>query len=231
MTFTDIQKALSARGFDPGPIDGVWGARTTAAVRAFQASKGLKVDGIVGPRTAAALGLDATVTNPLIDPSLVWFQAAWRLLGTKEAPGTSDNPNILQWASRLGIPYRRDDVPWCGLFVAHCIGSTLSAEPLPNNPLSARNWLKFGVQTTGQAGAVAVFYRGALKGWLGHVAFYVGQDDEAYHVLGGNQSNAVSVARIAKNRLLGFRWPSTVPPGSGKPVLLTPSGQLSTNEG
>ena len=27
------------------------------------------------------------------------------------------------------------------------------------------------------------------------------------HVLGGNQSNAVTVARIAKDRLLGARWP------------------------
>ncbi|GLK47104.1 hypothetical protein GCM10017620_00770 [Brevundimonas intermedia] len=231
MTFTDIQQALKSRGFDPGPIDGVWGTRTAAAVRAFQASKGLTVDGLVGPRTAAALGLDATVTNPLVDMSLVWFQAAWRLLGTTEAPGTANNTAILQWASALGIRYKGDDVPWCGLFVAHCIGSTLSAEPLPNNPLSARNWLKFGVQTTGQVGAVAVFYRGDPKGWLGHVGFYMGQDDKAYHILGGNQSNAVRVARIAKDRLLGFRWPSTVPPGSGKPVLLTPSGQLSTNEG
>ena len=33
-----------------------------------------------------------------------------------------------------------------------------------------------------------------------------------FHVLGGNPSDAVTIARIAKSRLLGARWPSTVPP-------------------
>lgn len=31
----DLQQALKALGHDPGPIDGVFGARTTSAVKAF----------------------------------------------------------------------------------------------------------------------------------------------------------------------------------------------------
>lgn len=57
-------------------------------------------------------------------------------------------------------------------------------------------------------GAVLVFERGSG----GHVGFAIGQDDTHFHVLGGNQSDAVTVARIAKSRLLGARWPATVPP-------------------
>jgi len=40
-----IQKHLAVAGFDPGPIDGIPGRRTTAAIRAFQSSAGLSDDG------------------------------------------------------------------------------------------------------------------------------------------------------------------------------------------
>lgn len=52
---TELQEALSAAGFDPGPADGTYGRRTEAAVVAFQEANGLSVDGVVGPETAAAL--------------------------------------------------------------------------------------------------------------------------------------------------------------------------------
>ena len=39
----------------------------------------------------------------------------------------------------------------------------------------------------------------------GHVAFYVGETATQIKVLGGNQSNSVSVANYPKSRLLGFR--------------------------
>jgi peptidoglycan hydrolase-like protein with peptidoglycan-binding domain len=50
-----LQTRLRELGFDPGPIDGVLGPKTEAAVRAFQRSRGLVADGIVGPKTRAAL--------------------------------------------------------------------------------------------------------------------------------------------------------------------------------
>ena len=51
----ELQRALSAAGYDPGPADGTFGQRTEAAVVAFQKANGLSVDGRVGPETAAAL--------------------------------------------------------------------------------------------------------------------------------------------------------------------------------
>ncbi len=56
---TTLQELLLAHGFDPGPVDGVFGPKTDAAVRAFQAAKGLAVDGVVGKLTWAALSYGA----------------------------------------------------------------------------------------------------------------------------------------------------------------------------
>jgi peptidoglycan hydrolase-like protein with peptidoglycan-binding domain len=44
----DLQNALKALGHDPGPIDGIFGARTESAVKAFQQAREITVDGIVG---------------------------------------------------------------------------------------------------------------------------------------------------------------------------------------
>jgi len=46
-----IQEALRLAGFYEGEIDGKIGPKTRKAIRDFQAAKGLKVDGIVGPIT------------------------------------------------------------------------------------------------------------------------------------------------------------------------------------
>ncbi|HYO96296.1 MAG TPA: peptidoglycan-binding domain-containing protein [Polyangiaceae bacterium] len=50
-----VQKALQKLGHDPGAADGKDGPNTQRAVRAFQASVTIKIDGIVGPETRAAL--------------------------------------------------------------------------------------------------------------------------------------------------------------------------------
>ncbi len=50
-----VQRRLQARGFDPGAVDSVFGARTTRAVKAFQKSAGFSVTGIVDEATWTAL--------------------------------------------------------------------------------------------------------------------------------------------------------------------------------
>lgn len=51
----DVQVALNAAGFNAGVPDGKMGRNTKAALKAFQASRGLVADGLYGPRTEAAL--------------------------------------------------------------------------------------------------------------------------------------------------------------------------------
>ncbi len=54
---TEIQQALKAAGFDPGPMDGQLRALTMQAVNAYQQSKGLPVDGYLNLETVKALGV------------------------------------------------------------------------------------------------------------------------------------------------------------------------------
>ena len=55
MNTLEIQTLLKQANYDPGPLDGIPGLRTDKAVRAFQKDHGLAADGIVGPKTEAAL--------------------------------------------------------------------------------------------------------------------------------------------------------------------------------
>ncbi len=228
-----IQTTLSKAGFAVGPIDGIMGRRTRAAVIAFQRSNLLSVDGIIGPETLAAL-FPTPDPHPLptIPAHMPWLDCAFGLLGTREQPGKGSDEAIIGWAQALKIySYDDDDIPWCGLFVAHCIGSQLPEENLPGIPLRARAWQSFGYETSPQLGTLLVFWRGSEHSGLGHVGFYWAEDDQAYHVLGGNQSDSVSITRIDKHRLLSARWPSTATVDTSYIVKANANGKrLSINE-
>ncbi|PJE94437.1 N-acetylmuramoyl-L-alanine amidase [Streptomyces carminius] len=73
------QQLLDDHGFDPGEADGVFGPVTAAAVRAFQANRGLTADGVVGPRTWTALlsaGATPTLRQGASGPAVERLQRA-----------------------------------------------------------------------------------------------------------------------------------------------------------
>lgn len=155
---------------------------------------------------------------------------ALALYGTKETLGPKDNPTILGWAAEVGISraYTGDEIPWCGLFVA--VVCKRAGKPVDNQPLWARSWADYGMATErAELGDILVFSR---PGGGGHVGFYIAEDESAYHVLGGNQSDAVTVARIAKTRCIAVRRPPfrTSLPTSAQTYKIARGGKLSENE-
>jgi peptidoglycan hydrolase-like protein with peptidoglycan-binding domain len=59
-----VQQALVTRGYSPGPLDGIYGPLTAAAVRAFQAANGLAVTGVTCGQTYVLLGVGCDTVPP-----------------------------------------------------------------------------------------------------------------------------------------------------------------------
>ena len=223
-----IQKELKRLGFDPGEIDGYRGPKTEAALINFQKSVGLLTKTFTGrstyfgPKSYAAL-MSKVPAAPTEPP---WLAEARKMLNLHE---DRNERALRDWFHEAFSWLDPGDVSWCGAFVATCLKKWNENVQLPDNPLTARSWTKFGDSCKPQLGSVLVFWRGLRTGWQGHVGFYVGEDVSSYHVLGGNQSNAVTIARLSKTRFLDSRWPTGYPL-SGVTQQLAGGGKLSQNE-
>lgn len=162
------------------------------------------------------------------EPAPRMLLEAIKLFGIIEGPGQANNPTIMGWAAELGLErvYTADAVPWCGLFMA--LIAKRAAKPVPASPLWALNWAKWGVDGgQPELGDVLVFKRDGG----GHVGLYVGEDHSAYHVLGGNESDRVTIIRIDKTRLYACRqFFATAKPGNVRPIILQSFGAPSVNE-
>jgi peptidoglycan hydrolase-like protein with peptidoglycan-binding domain len=66
----NAQQALQAKGYNPGPIDGVYGPRTAAAIRDYQKAEGLTVTGQMdGDTRARLMASTGTTTSPAASPA------------------------------------------------------------------------------------------------------------------------------------------------------------------
>ncbi|WP_045836055.1 TIGR02594 family protein [Hyphomicrobium sp. 99] len=134
-----------------------------------------------------------------------WLAAAWAEFGVREIPGKENAAEILRYFREAGdSSVESEETPWCAAFAgamlkrAGCEGT---------GSLLARSYLDWGISLDEpRFGAVAVLARGDDP-TAGHVGFVIGATGEKLYLLGGNQSDAVTVAPFDAARLLGFRWP------------------------
>lgn len=135
---------------------------------------------------------------------LPWIAEAKSLIGLREVVGVKHNPNIVAWLKDLKSAWLEDETPWCGTFIAHCLKT--AGRSLPVHWYRAKAYLDYGTRLSKPAyGCIAIKSR--VGG--GHVFFVVGKTKDGYLVgLGGNQGNAVSLAKYHPSVIDGYVWPS-----------------------
>ena len=152
---------------------------------------------------------------------LKWIETARKLIGLKEDPRKGYTiktiPEMWDFVNtKIGQTQRLkekawdiDDTAWCGLFVAYVLAQHDDlVKHIPVSYPVARSWANAGTKLKKPAyGSIAVFSRG---NGMGHVGFVVGEDKVGnLMILGGNQSDSVSITPISKSRLLCCVWCGT----------------------
>lgn len=165
-----------------------------------------------------------------------WLTLARAQIGVREIVGPKHSPVIMGWirelgAKVLGVQVNDDETPWCGTFMAWLMKrSGLTPPPIAGRAAQWGRVGKWGRELLGpRLGCILVFTRAGG----GHVGLYLGEDATHFHVLGGNQSNSVSITRIAKDRLAlgGMRWPHGPELPKEQVIRLTAKGvPVTTNE-
>ena len=152
---------------------------------------------------------------PMPSDQPAWLAPAWAELGQHELPGTPANPHIRNLYADAHHPKTSsDEVAWCAAYVSACLerSGTRSARTL-----LARDYLTWGTALdVPRLGAIAVLSRNPDPN-AGHVAFLIGQTADQLILLGGNQSNAVTVQAFPKSRLLSLRWHDPTPAAALNP--------------
>lgn len=133
-----------------------------------------------------------------------WLAEAWRHLAVAERSGSATHPEIRAFYAAVGHPaIEHDEVPWCAAYLGACLERSGRRS---TRSLLARSYLAWGEAVeTGRPGAIAVLSRGSDPA-AGHVGFLLGETAADVILLGGNQSNRVTVSAYPKSRLLGLRW-------------------------
>lgn len=142
-------------------------------------------------------------------------------LGTKEVAGADNNPLIMEMYASIGADWvEHDSIAWCAAFVGHCLER---AGIRSTRKLTARSYLTFGEPIDlkdAHEGDIVVFKRGNSS-WQGHVAFYIADAGGKVAVLGGNQGDAVTIAKYPKTSLLGIRRVSSSARKAPAPSILS----------
>jgi uncharacterized protein (TIGR02594 family) len=146
-------------------------------------------DGIFGQKTTKAVeALDVPI----------WVKIALKEVGTLEIAGDGSNPRIEQYHRVAGLPWAKDQIPWCGSALAFIMQKAMGV--VLSNSARALSWNRYGINIYRPVlGAIAIKTR---KGG-GHVGIVLAVSGNDLLLLGGNQADAYT---IRKYRIIDFDW-------------------------
>ena len=167
-----------------------------------------------------------------MDP--LWLTYARAEIGTKEFPGTPDNPRIIKYWNDAGLTNvadGQDEVPWCAAFV----GAMLARANQPTSgKANARSYESYGRKLLSPVLGCVVILSRPPTAWQGHVGFYLSTDraKRLIRLIGGNQSDSVSIADFSIDRIVSLRWPAsqTILPEWVGPIPSVSPGSISNRE-
>ena len=166
---------------------------------------------ILATFTSACGTAESRIPIPELRPNILKVSSdnpastAYNYYGLHEASDRSELKSF------IGVDPVRTE--WCAAFVNAVLNESgiSGSESVSDVPLMARSFLEWGMSVDKndiQAGDIVVFPRGN-QGWQGHVGFFLRSvkigEVEYYYILGGNQSNKVSVEAYRASKALGIR--------------------------
>ena len=205
-------------------VDGDFGKRTAAAVKAFQKQIGLSEDGEVGPVMWTSLGMFMTQTF-VVDAveelarktakPRSWMDIAKAEFGVSEnaLPG-KHSARIIEYQQTCTLKATTDETPWCSTFVNWVMQQ--AGYTGTNNAL-ARSWATWGrAIETPEYGCITVIKKknatsdaatGSSTG--NHVGFFVRKGSTTIRLLGGNQGDKVKYSNffLASYDIIAYRLP------------------------
>jgi uncharacterized protein (TIGR02594 family) len=134
------------------------------------------------------------------------YQIAERFIGTREIPGKDGADHKIMSMLHIDDEWPQDDsVPWCSAFVNYV--AWLLRLPRSKS-LMARSWLDVGIpigRNEAKCGFDVVILKRGGDPRFGHVGFFSSAIGSEIYILGGNQSDSVSVEGYDISRLVGVR--------------------------
>ena len=116
----------------------------------------------------------------------------------------ADRQELTAFIKKAGITINPGNTAWCAAFV----NAVLYVNNIQGTgAVDARSFLQWGMDTRHpQQGDIVVLWRGSPSSWKGHVGFFKGVDAAGnVLILGGNQSDRVSIEAFSPSRVLSYR--------------------------